>query len=198
MHIGIIEMIGAHNNIEFFPMNDGVFIVSRRRNHLLNFVNKYMFSLFEIATGRDNKRKRNHEFNMDTSFLVKGAISYGPMYYKAGIKECNDMLKINDEYTNRLLSGLPMIHAYESENEAPPFGIFVHESARAFHHPEDTPIAYVFWKWWEQLDNPQGIKKMVNEFVVEYLNQCKEFPDAYLFPIQSLEKNIEKAKSYFK
>jgi hypothetical protein len=40
-----------------------------------------------------------------------------------------------------LLIGMPMIHAYQTERQAPPFGIFVHESARSFAPGNEVPLS---------------------------------------------------------
>ncbi|NLH94095.1 MAG: hypothetical protein GX466_07765 [Candidatus Cloacimonetes bacterium] len=198
MHIGLLEVKNKYNNIVVFPMNDGLFVICERRNELLTFINEYMYLLFNIATGRDNKKRIAYTFNMETSFLVKGVLSYGPIYYQDGLTNCNRNLVFFKEYTDKLISGMPMIQAYESEKYAPPFGIYIHETVRAFHHQDDTPLAYVFWKWWEKLSEYDYIKPMVRDYVEEYLNYCKAFPEAYLFPLESIESNLSKARSYFR
>ena len=37
---------------------------------------------------------------------------------------------MNDSYKKNLLFGLPMIQVFNAEKNAPPFGVYIHESAR--------------------------------------------------------------------
>jgi zona occludens toxin (predicted ATPase) len=47
-----------------------------------------------------------------------------------------------------------MIHAYQTEREAPPFGVFTHESARSFAPAGDFPLSGRWWHWSREEDEP--------------------------------------------
>lgn len=129
--------------LKTLPINDGIFIVSKEKGHLITVLQHAMVLLSArfISTPRAHDR-----------CLLKGGIAYGPVFEGlqliagVGLKQ----LRSNPQFLERLLFGPAIIQAYNSEKEAPPFGIAVHESARSFSPPDEPPFNMTHWFWWQE------------------------------------------------
>ncbi|HEY3965143.1 MAG TPA: hypothetical protein VGM05_11380 [Planctomycetaceae bacterium] len=93
-------------------------------------------------------------------FLIRGALAYGPVIHGTQVAaNASNMFQNNVGHKDAILLGLPMVQAHEYERQAPPFGLFVHESSRSFAPPNIQPLHHVWWKWvnaqnanlWQQL-----------------------------------------------
>jgi hypothetical protein len=84
--------------------------------------------------------------------LLKGGIAYGPVYEGGQLVEGVGLKRLRNEphFLERVLFGSAIIQAYKSEAFAPPYGIAVHESARAFSPPDEPPFNMTHWFWWQE------------------------------------------------
>jgi hypothetical protein len=136
-------------SIKTLPINDGIFLVSKKKGELMTIVQHTMALLAArfIATPRPHDR-----------CLMKGAIAYGPVYdgreMLRGIT--TKKLRENATFLDRVLFGPPIIQAYERERASPPYGIAVHESARAFSADGEPPFQMTHWLWWQ--DHKEAVR----------------------------------------
>jgi hypothetical protein len=133
------------------PINDGVFFVSNTKREMMSILGYVLILLSAnfIAVPRPQDR-----------FLLRGGIAYGPVYYgemlNAGLQP--KKLRESASFMNSLLFGPALIQAFRSESRAPPYGIAIHESARAFYPPGEEPFRMTHWMWWkpnEAVDYPK-------------------------------------------
>lgn len=129
------------------PINDGIFIIGTKKGELMTVVRWAMVLLSARFIGTPRPHDR---------CLMKGAIAFGPVYsgeqLRPGIS--NKKLRERPDYLERVLFGPPIIQAYKSESTAPPYGIAVHESARAFSAEGEPPFQMTHWLWWQ--DNAES------------------------------------------
>jgi len=124
------------NGLSIHPMNDGVFIVSESGQAVLDFVKKIMGSLSDLFCNEPKPELR---------FMARGAIAYGPVSIgSADLAAGSNLLAGHATYVDSIVLGMPLAQSYESEKRAPPFGIYVHESARVFG---DKSTPRVFYRW---------------------------------------------------
>jgi hypothetical protein len=125
------------------PINDGIFVIARRKGELITVLQHAMTLLAVrfIATVRAHDR-----------CLLKGGIAFGPVYDGRQLVSGITLGKLRKrpEFLERVLFGPAIIQAYKSEASAPPYGIAVHESARAFAPPSDKPFNMTHWLWWQE------------------------------------------------
>jgi hypothetical protein len=129
--------------VRTLPINDGIFIVSKKKGELMTIVQHAMTLLAArfIATPRAHDR-----------CLMKGGIAYGPVYEGSQLTSGMTLrkLRVKSEFLERLMFGPAIIQAYMSESAAPPYGIAIHESARSFSATGEPPFQMSHWLWWQE------------------------------------------------
>ena len=139
LHTAVLEAIEKGCDIQTYPVMDGVYFTSKRKKDMEKALSYIFSTLGKLFI---DEKEFEHQF------LVKAAVAYGPIIHGSDIgNEINRQFANNEIYKQSLLLGLPMIQAYSGESKAPPFGVFVHESARAFHPEDETPFMFKWWKW---------------------------------------------------
>jgi hypothetical protein len=158
--------------MRFLPVNDGMFIISRQKGELMTVMRHAMILLAArfIATRL-----------MQDRHLLRAAIAFGPVYtgeqLAPGIRKRK--LRNTPELFANIFFGSPIIQAYKNESLAAPYGISIHESARAFANTPDTPFQMQHWIWWQ--DNAEArrvpkappltdLKECLLEELLNYLN----------------------------
>jgi hypothetical protein len=133
-------------------INDGVFIVTPSKRELMSVMGRalILLSCDFVAVPRPHDR-----------FLMRGGIAYGPVYFGGDLIPglAPKKLRENAEFLLPVMFGPPIIQAYRAESFAPPFGVAVHESARAFFPPQEEPFRMTHWLWWapnEPVDYPRN------------------------------------------
>lgn len=138
LHTAILQNLTS--DLIAYPLMDGAYITSKSKNAMTCFITKLFASI-----GKDISQQKD----IQHVFLIKAALAYGPVIngkeIGAGV---NAIFTSNEIYKNSILIGLPMVQAFNSESSAPPFGIYIHESARAFSSQEETPFVHKWWKWY--------------------------------------------------
>src|SRR5438309_875923 len=86
-----------------------------------------------------------HEFNVTEEnrfrFIVRGGLAFGPAIHGADVPAAASSVVAGPrQYRDSILLGMPMVQAHLAEADAPPFGVFVHESARAFAPRGEEPL----------------------------------------------------------
>jgi hypothetical protein len=156
LHSTVLSCHGE--GISLYPIMDGVYITSPSRSDLENTLRKIFLNL------TDNFSKEDDQFH---KFMVRAAVAYGPVVHGRGITdEVTTDFTQNTEYRNSLMIGIPMIQAYECEHKAAPFGIFIHESARAFAPAGQLPFTQKWWHWFWKLSDfkPDSFRKDLKKY----------------------------------
>lgn len=180
-------------DLKLYPVMDGVYITSNSKET----ITKYLSLVFkELADNFIDETNPIHKF------IVKASLSYGPIIHGHSLpSEANRIFEQHTNYKNSLLLGLPMVQAFKSEDEAPPFGVFVHETARAFSPDSDFQLR--LWQWFRYI--PEMAKTQKNEFAKRLL---KSLEDYYIwvsnhsfqlgYKRERIEVHRERFKEYFR
>jgi hypothetical protein len=103
-------------------MMDGVYITSPRQGPL-----RYLLSAVLRRLAETFLVEKTPWFK----FMVRGCISFGPLIDGRDLPEqASHSLARNPTYRDSILIGIPLAQAYRGETSAPPFGVFIDESAR--------------------------------------------------------------------
>jgi hypothetical protein len=112
-------------DVRTLPINDGIFLLGPSKGEMMTVIQHTMVLLASrfISTPRPHDR-----------CLMKGAIAYGPVYSGQELSKgiTKRKMRENSGFLDRVMFGPPIIQAYRSEGQAPPYGIAVHESAKIF------------------------------------------------------------------
>lgn len=191
LHAAVLEAIEKGCSIKTYPVMDGVYFTSKHKEDMEKAL-AYIFSTLGKVFLSEN--------NFEHQFLVKASVAYGPIIHGSDINnDINDQLANNETYKQSLLLGLPMIQAYGGESKAPPFGVFIHESARAFYPEGEAPFMFKWWKWF--CTSAPGWNKeqtvALGEKIENYFKNCRSQSVFLDYPLERINAHCEIAKEYF-
>lgn len=120
-------------------------------------------------------------------FVVRGAIAFGPVIHGEDIDDtaCSSLLQ---ETKQKILLGMPVSQAYRSERLAPPFGIYIHESARAFGPTVAGKVQVLNGPYYYWYDTPWDVCQLKTK-LGEYFEYCSQYPNY-------LQIDADKIKQY--
>lgn len=168
------------SDVTFYPMMDGIFITSKRHDTICQIINEIFTSVAHIFLSE----KRN-----DYRFLIKGSIAFGDIAHGKNISDAVcPTLANKEDYKRSIMFGLPMIQAFKSEHSAPPFGVYIHESARK---PQLLQGRYYIWKGLKKLG-----KKDLSDCILSYFNWCSYFNNYLELEPSKIERYKKLAQEY--
>ncbi len=154
----------ASKKLTLYPMMDGVYVVSVEWKSFRVFINDLFVRLAHLFVVSDVRHR----------FVPRGAFAFGPFIHGSDVScDVCDVLAGNVQYSHSILLGMPVIQAFEGERDAPPFGIFVHESARAFGPESSPPVSAIWWEWFrEHHQLAQQLKKALYDYFLWCRCRC--------------------------
>jgi hypothetical protein len=163
-------------------MNDGFFVTSAEWQPLGDYLKLILEDLVDLFSGEMQNKHR---------FMVRGAVAYGPVVHGGDINDCCCRQHSLD-CRERILVGPPMALAYNSECLAPPFGIFIHETAR-MAPSKHLPVSW--WRWWgiKPTTRVKELEKHMNAYFDWSKQHCVEIG----YAAESIEKHRGWADMYF-
>ncbi len=186
-HIGRIHtaIVRAQNrDLKIYPVLDGAYITAEKRAPMLEALNSIFRTCAEYFASQEDYERR---------FLIRGGLAFGPVIHGADIsKDCNRDLGENKQYRDNLLLGMPMVQSNRAEGSAPPFGIFIDESARAFSASNTKPLSGLFYKWWNN-DLPTGFAARLEE----HFRWASSNSFSIGYPVAKAKEHEEMARQYF-
>lgn len=171
--------------VRIYPVMDGVYVVVKELGDMMTSIDRIMTSLAEVFLSEPN----NHRF------MVKGALSRGTLQHGSEISsEVSPDMAPKVSYKQHLLFGMPMIQAFNAEKSAPPFGIYIHESARTVKGLQGR---YYFWHRDETISENEKLQTQLKESLLEFLKW--EGERHYYFELESsrFAEYEERVKEYF-
>lgn len=176
-----------HTNLQLYPVMDGFYAASPSQQEMLSFLRTVFQSVAE-------------EFNQSTNplhrFVIRSGLAFGPVIHGIDIgAKASTVLANNQPYRDAILLGLPMVQAYLSESGAPPFGVLVHESARAFAPASSEPLHAMWWKWGN--NSNQAIWTSLEQSLTKHLDWCSQRCMAIGYPAERVEAHKEMVRQYF-
>lgn len=191
LHCAVLEAYEAlrlERDVGLYPVMDGLYVTSARRQPLSTLLG---ISMRHVAETFLQESTNQH------CFLVRGAIAFGPVYHGRTVhKEANWVLANHVQQRDSILLGLPMAQAYAAESEAPPFGISIDASARAFAPSGDIPFRFIWWDWFSSvsptLDRSAMLKKLDQYFAWQ-----RQHTHTTGYKLDRIEYHSELAHEYF-
>ncbi|MBN9225753.1 MULTISPECIES: hypothetical protein [Legionella] len=174
------DTLGINNEtLKIYPVMDGAFITSKNQSCLKKYLNLVFNSM-----AKDFIETERHLYQS----IIRACIAYGPLGHGSDIKSD----KISGDYKKTLLFGLPMTQAYSSEKKAPPFGIYVDKSARAFSPSSNKPFTTRWHIWFESDYNAE---KLMDEMKKLY-NWAREMSFCLPYNEEVIELHEKSNKQY--
>lgn len=167
------------DGLTIYPMMDGIYVVSEEVNKLTDFIDIVFESTAEQVL----------EEELEDTFIIRGGISFGPV-----VEGKDFSVDLDDEYSqniNSLLIGPPMVEAYKSEEKAPPFGIAVHDSARAF----SSDVFQYQWYEWFQSKNRELANDLRKE-LEKYFDHSKKVSHITNYPEKKITNHRDMMERY--
>ena len=188
LHVTAIE--APQTGIKLYPVMDGLYAVSNSQKPMLAFLDNVLSRLADLFVSTPQMHHR---------FIVKGALAFGPTIHGCDVLP-EAFASVNEgqihDYNNCVLLGMPMVQAYESEMKAPPFGLYVHESARAFAPPNEEPIRFAWWHWFRYKYHDLAVE--LDSALDKYFEWCTSVAGAIEYDKAHAEHHKEMARQYFR
>lgn len=184
LHTAVIQ--SNTMGIDIYPVMDGFYASSPSQSNILDFLR----SVFLLVAD---------EF-IQTSlplhkFIIRGGLAFGPVIHGRSINaQSSPALANNPAYRDSILLGMPMVQSHLCERSAPPFGIFVHESARSFAPPGLAPIHFTWWKW---ANNSNQTWRTLKRSLNQHYTWCSRRSMALEYSIERIKAHKEMIDQYF-
>ncbi len=178
-----------HEDLHLYPVMDGLYVASSNQVAMLNFLRSVFVAIAETFV---NETENLHRF------VVRGALAFGPVVHGTDVPPAAAAAfgsPAGSDYKRAILLGMPMVQAHLAEKSAPPFGLFVHESARTFAPDGDVPLHHVWWKW----INPSNyaVWNLLPAALEVYFKWCHARSSSILYDANRIAVHEELAKQYF-
>jgi hypothetical protein len=186
IHAAALLTRQAHGDLDINPVMDGVYGFVKDRKVLETCLKEILTALAQVFI---------HERVASSRFMVRAGIAYGPIIPGHALAEGSSILRDNIDFLRGTAIGMAISQAYEAESFAPPFGVYIHESARAFAPLDDEPFRVNLWRWWDKDDALTWAlrRTLANHFVWLSRN-----PVSALYEAQAMLKHKALADEYFK
>jgi len=184
------EGIAAASNI--YPVVDGVYVTSPTQDEVLAVVKRMVRSLAITFVLEDEPLH---------SFMLRGSVSYGPVFEGSEMRSCSTPLQQEQDYARYVLLGPALTNAHDGERCASPFGIWIHESARAFAPAGQRPITATHWRWWDttiaQERYDRSLASALTEHLLAYFVWCEAHSTYLLYEKERICAHRARAEEYF-
>jgi len=192
LHSSVIQ--NKKEGIRLYPVMDGVYITSSSQREITSLLTNVFYDLTTMFI---------EETEIMHKFFIKASLAYGPIIHGNALPDkANYEFKKHQEYKNSILLGLPMVQAFKNESLAPPFGVFVDESARAFCPEKEQPMSLKWWQWFRYIPEKKPGEK--NEFartlykkMEDYFKWAKENTYFLDYDISRIEIHNKMAQQFF-
>jgi hypothetical protein len=84
-----------------------------------------------------------------------------------------------------------------AERLAPPFGVFIHESVRAFGMTNSKHVTMVLWKWWQTNEDAYKLARALLPSLNEYYDWCSVHPISSDYAPERVSAHRAMAHEYF-
>lgn len=182
-------------NVSIYPVMDGVYISAKTFDDLTS----YLISVFTALGGIIISTKKP-----ENRFLVRGGIAFGPLLHGHDVPEqASIALHERQDIRNQILVGPSMSQAYQTESQAPPFGICLHDSVRLYALRTKKPPRYFdkWWKWWSSCatqDFSDGeFLQQLRTSINEYFDYACKHSYTLSYEKSSITKHKEQFAEYF-
>ena len=130
-------------------------------------------------------------------FMVRAGVAFGPLVSATSLAAGAPILQQNIPYLGGTAIGMGISHAYEAEGHAPPFGVFIHESARSFapRTKDSYPYRVTFWRWFDKDD---ALTWALRRTVLLHFDWLEKNPVAAQYRAEAMLRHKALAVEYFR
>jgi hypothetical protein len=189
-----------------YAVMDGVFVACTSHEEMVHII-RSAFGLLaqEFVAGRGFQKM----------FMVRAGLAFGPTIHgrnTPGLAFFGDFgdgaAYPQEDYEqsrmpgvkNQLMLSPAMAWAHDVEHTAPPFGIFVHESAQAMPQSvaaQDRGFNSYLFRWWTSDDDSRRLASLTANQVVFYLSHARKNSLALGYSEDRIARHERMAREYF-
>jgi hypothetical protein len=187
IHAAALLAKQKYQDLEINPVMDGVYGYVEKRELLEKCLREILTALGNVFVQEKVSSSR---------FMVRAGVAYGPLIPGKVLAIGAPILQQNQDFLGGTAIGMAISHAYEAESCAPPFGVYIHESARAFapRTPNSYPYLTNLWSWF---DDDDALTWGIRRTLVEHFDWLEKNPVASQYDVQALIKHRALADEYF-
>jgi hypothetical protein len=188
IHAAALFTKEQHPELEINPVMDGVYGYVNDRDLLET-------CLAEILGGLANVFVQ--ERVSSSRFMVRAGVAYGPLIPGRSLAVGAKILEQNKTYLGGTAIGMGISHAYEAESCAPPFGVYIHESARAFAPRTEGSYPYKvnLWRWFEDDD---ALAWATRRTLLAHFDWLEKNPVGAQYDLEPMRRHKNLAIEYFR
>ncbi len=119
------------------------------------------------------------------------------LYLDIHLLKAQRFYKKTKNYLGGTAIGMAISHAYEAEGSAPPFGVYIHESARAFAPRTKDSFPYLtnLWRWYDDND---ALTWATRRTLLEHFDWLEKNPVASQYDAEPMRRHKCLAVEYFR
>jgi hypothetical protein len=188
IHAAALLAKQKHRELEINPVMDGVYGFVKDRVLLQRCLADILERLANVFV---------HEHMPSSRFMVRAGVAYGPLILGNSLAAGAAILKQNKRYLGGTAIGMGISHAYEAESCAPPFGVYIHESARAFapRTKGSYPYHVNLWRWF---DEDTALTWATRQTLLAHFDWLEKNPIASQYDPEAMRRHKSLAVEYFR
>lgn len=203
---------------QIYPLMDGLYLTSPCRRDVQAILAEAIRELAQEFVAQKGK--------YDHQFMVRGGVAYGATLHGGAIpdeafvkqpstsqqvppdkcqepdaKSTEQVGSLLAQTRSRLLISTAMTPAFYAERLAPPFGIYVDNSALTAPQlvdPSDSGFSTNLWRWWEGRDDLRPLVRELSQEVLSYLASAESRSHELGYPIERIRAHQKYAHEYFR
>lgn len=182
----------AYHGVFVYPIMDGVYITSVNKENMEKLLGKIYLDLSGIFIDEEN---------IFYKFIPRCGLAYGEVIHGHNVPfEASKVFELDLGYKNNILLGQAMINAYESEREAAPFGVHLHESAiKNIDDPSRYGAFSREWVWYKTttIKIPEQRHQQLGNALVNYFQLVKAENHPLHYETDRIVVHESRVKQYF-
>lgn len=190
LHVALLEAAGGSADA-LIPTIDGAYIVCKERKDVESILGATLRSLARLFVDESNRYRQ---------FIARGGIAYGPIVLGSSLGDPESRILAqpgsNAEYRDNILIGIPVVQAYDVETTAPPFGVRVHPSAKAFAPEGNSPFPSNYWRWYDKHQDKELVEQL-RECLDRYFEFMAAHEHELEYPAHERERHDVLRREYF-
>ena len=206
LHRAFGEAADSVVGVKLYPLMDGMYVTSQSRDTIQTVIRRAYVELAKEFC--DHKDVNKH-------FLVRGAVAYGTTLHGSDIPDSAfatgnartrpanlkkfQQSQLNETRSNLLLSSVMGI-AYRDESLAPPFGVYVNETAMSTPQlvdQHDNGFPSHLWFWWRNDRNATTVAKKLAPEIIKYFEQAEKRTKDINYSIDAIKRHRSSLPEYF-
>lgn len=188
IHAAALLAKQKHPELEINPVMDGVYGYVNDRVLLQRCLADILERIAKVFV---------LEYIPSSRFMVRAGVAYGPLIPGASLAAGAAILRKNKRYLGGTAIGMGISHAFEAESCAPPFGVYIHESARAVaprtegNHPYHVNL----WRWFSE---DTALTWAIRRTLLEHFDWLEKNPVAAQYDLEAMRRHKNLAVEYFR